>query len=184
MTEITNKFIEIVKSRSNENTNSIQLLYKNDLIGNCLSVLRQELDSFIRVIYLGKLRNMGERERLMTLTINGKQWDEITVNGKLKKITDRDMVNFANVLYGYIEYVYKFGCGFIHLSNNHDYQNENPFDSLSEDDRTSIVTYLNQYHGYPIESELTIDNFRPFIINVYEKVSSNMLYHLEELKEK
>lgn len=119
----------------------------------------------------------------MKLTISGLEWNKLTINGKLRKITDRDMVNFSNVLFGYTNYVYKFGCGFIHLSSNHDFQNENPFGRLSEYDKTSIVTYLNQYHGYPIGNELTVENFKPYLVNVYEKISSNMLYHLDELKE-
>ena len=183
MTEITDRFIEIVKFRSTEIKKSIHLLFDNGIIGNCISVLRQELDSFIRVIYLGKLDDMNERQRLMGLTVNGQEWSELTINGKLRKITDRDMVNFANSLFGYINYVYKFGCGFIHLSNNHDFQNENPFETLSEYDKTSIITYLNHYHNYPFENELTIENFKPYLLMVYEKVSSNMLYHLDELKE-
>lgn len=183
MSEITTKFIEIVKSRNRENTVSIRVLYENGVIGNCISILRQELDSFIRVIYLGKLGDVDERQRLMQMTIDGEEWNELTINGRFRKIRDRDMVNFANQLFGYINYVYKFGCGFIHLSINHDFINENPFETLGEYDRASIVAYLNQYHGYPVENELTIENFRPFIIQVYEKVSSNMLYHLDELKE-
>jgi hypothetical protein len=107
MSEITDKFIEIVKFRSAENSKSINLLFDNGIIGNCISILRQELDSFIRVIYLGKLGDMNERQRLMGLSINGQEWNELTINGKLRKITDRDMVNFANVLFGYISYVYK-----------------------------------------------------------------------------
>lgn len=183
MTETTEKFIQIIKSRSAENSKTIHLLFDNGIIGNCISVLRQELDSFIRVIYLGKLNDMSERQRLMNLTINGQEWSELTINGKLRKITDRDMVNFANTLFGYINYVYKFGCGFIHLSNNHDFENKNPFESLSRYDKTSIITYLNQYHNYPFENELTIENFKPYLLKVYEKVSSNMLYHLDEIKE-
>ena len=85
------------------------------------------------------------------------------------------MVDFANVLFGYVNYVYKFGCGFIHLSINHDFQNENPFERLSEYDKASIILYLNQYHSYPVEKELTIENFKPYLLNVYEKVSSNII---------
>lgn len=183
MNKITDKFIEIVNSRSTENSKAIHLLFDNEIIGNCISILRQELDSFIRVIYLGKLSDMNERQRLMKLTIDGQEWNELTINGRLRKITDRDMINFANVLFGYINYVYKFGCSFIHLSNNHDYRSEDPFEILSEHDKTSIIKYLNQYHNYPIENELTIESFKPYLLNVYEKVSSNMLYHLNELKE-
>lgn len=183
MSEVTDKFVEIVKSRSKENTDSINLLFEKGIIGNCISILRQELDSFIRVIYLSKLGDMDERKRLMQLTINGEQWNELTINGRLRKITDRDMVNFADILFGYIKYVYKFGCGFIHLSSNHNFNSVNPFKSLSDYDKISIMNYLNQYHNFPLETDLTLDNFKPYLLKVYEKVSSNMLHHLDELRE-
>ena len=183
MNETADKFIDLVRFRSVENKKAIHLLFDNGIIGNCISILRQELDSFIRVIYLEKLGDINERQRLMELTLCGLEWNELTINGKLRKITDRDMVNFASVLFGYINYVYKFGCGFIHLSSNHDFQNQDPFEKLSNYDKISIVAYLNHYHGFPLDNELTIETFKPYILNVYEKISANMLQHLNELKE-
>ena len=61
----------------------------------------------------------------------------------------------ANVLFAYIYYVYKFGCGFIHLSGNHGFQNEDPFEKLNEKDKISIAAYLNQYHGFSLDCNLT-----------------------------
>ncbi len=46
------QFCEIVKKRSEENSKSIKLLYEQKLYGNCISILRQELDSMIRVLFL------------------------------------------------------------------------------------------------------------------------------------
>ena len=46
------KFCNIVKNRSEENAKTIKLLYENKLYGNCVSILRQELDSMVRVLFL------------------------------------------------------------------------------------------------------------------------------------
>jgi hypothetical protein len=183
MNEITNQFVELVRLRSEENRNSLELLYDKELIGNCMSILRQELDTFIRIIYLGRLSDMDERHRLMKSTLDGDEWKVQTVNKKWKKVIDKDMVDYANELFGYIRYVYKFGCGFIHLSINHNYKVENPFDILGYEDKINIKQYLHQYHNYPIDLELNIKNFKPYIPNVFSKISDNMLYHNDELKE-
>ena len=45
------------------------------------------------------------------------------------------MVDKADELKGYVHYVYKFGCGFIHLSGFHNYGMTNPFDKLSGTNR-------------------------------------------------
>lgn len=46
------KFCNIVKKRSEENAKTIKLLYENQLYGNCVGILRQELDSMVRVLFL------------------------------------------------------------------------------------------------------------------------------------
>lgn len=46
------KFCNIVKNRSEENAKTIKLLYENQLYGNCVGILRQELDSMVRVLFL------------------------------------------------------------------------------------------------------------------------------------
>ena len=71
MSQITKDFIELIKKRSDENEKSMNALFEQRLIGNCISILRQELDTFIRIIYLGLEPNLAERERLMKSTLNG-----------------------------------------------------------------------------------------------------------------
>ena len=132
MSQITKDFIELIKKRSDENEKSMNALFEQQLIGNCISILRQELDTFIRIIYLGLEPNLAEKERLMKSTLNGEKWKSLTVNNKLKNVTDREMVDLSTQVKGYVEYVYKFGCSFIHLSDYHNYKKENPFEKLME----------------------------------------------------
>lgn len=181
MSEIVSQFIGLVKNRSEENRLSLNNLYEDRLLGNCISILRQEIDTFIRIIYLGRLSSVHERERLINLTLNDEKWNVLTVNNKMKNITDKDMVDIASEVKGYVQYLYKFGCGFIHLSNYHNYKTENPFDRLSLSEQIDIKFYLHQYHGFPIDSDLTIEIIEPLIPEIFNKISQNMLYYNEQL---
>ena len=62
MTDIKQKFIELIKSRSKENSESLQDDFDKRRIGKCLETLRTELDSFIRVIYLGRISDFNEEK--------------------------------------------------------------------------------------------------------------------------
>ena len=46
------RFCKILRNRSEENRKSFDVLFRNRLFCNCFSILRQELDSMVRVIYL------------------------------------------------------------------------------------------------------------------------------------
>jgi hypothetical protein len=92
----------------------------------------------------------------------------------VEQVTDKDMVDKANELMGYVQYVYKFGCGFIHLSDFHNYTTTNPFDKLTETEKANVKNYLNQYHLFPIDNELTVESITNFIPDVFEKISSNL----------
>ena len=174
MTDIKQKYIALIKKRSEENGKALRLSFEQNLFGNCISILRQELDSFIRLMYLGRISDFNQRERLISQTLSGEKWSVLTSNNKLKQITDKEMVEKASELKGYIQYVYKFGCGFIHLSNFHDYNTTNPFDKLDFVEQFDIKLYLNQYHGFSRSNELTVANISNLIPNVFEKISKNM----------
>jgi len=49
------KFYKIIKNRSNENKLAFDLLYENKLNGNCIGLLRVELESYMKCIYLSRV---------------------------------------------------------------------------------------------------------------------------------
>lgn len=178
---IKEQFIKLIKNRSKENAESLKDDFVKKRIGKCISTLREELDSFIRVMYLGRVSDTNERVRLMTQTLSGEKWTVLTVNNKWKQVTDRDMVDKANELKGYIHYVYKFGCRFIHLSDFHNYVTSNPFDKLTDIENADIKNYLNQYHHFPSGQELTVENITNYIPDIFEKISSNLSCYLDDI---
>jgi hypothetical protein len=157
MTPNLNNFVRIVTERSNENTASILTLHHQKNYGTCISLLRQELDSLIRVCYLNTLSDTNEIERLIKDTVNGIQWGK-----DRKRITDRRMVNIASQYNHWAPEVYDFGNSFTYLTNFHDYRNNDPLKNLDTTQKQTIRHYLNSYHGFQAASEITFDNVIPY----------------------
>ena len=67
------QFCMIIQKRSEENDKSIKLLYKQKLYGNCISILRQELDSMVRVLFLLS-QEQEIRQCLIQQTLNNEKF--------------------------------------------------------------------------------------------------------------
>lgn len=169
----------MLKNRSSENRAAINLISRS--ISPAISILRQELDSMVRVIYLLQ-QTKAERRRLIDLTLKGKKWNVVTRKGKYEPLTDKQMVKLASTLQGWTEYVYKFGCSFIHLSDFHNYYSINPFDSISKTDKENIIRYMRQYHGGRMSNELDMNELTPYIPAIFDKISSNLECYIRELE--
>ena len=98
-----------------------------------VSILRMELDSLVRVIYLNHRCDGVRRAELLTRAITP---------GTKFGVFDRDMVDFAEGLTGWARRVYDYSNAFIHLSSQHDYGARDPFQHLDHDERTAIASYL------------------------------------------
>ncbi|MDT8069494.1 MAG: hypothetical protein ROO76_15125 [Terriglobia bacterium] len=172
-------FCRQVRNRSRENKEALALLHHNALTGNIMAILRQELDSMVRCIFLLSIAEREYRKRLLLDSISGKPWR--TEDGK-GKITDRNMVDLSSKLHGWTRNVYAFGCGFIHLSAFHDYPNRDPFDFLTPQDRKDIAGYLRHYHGVEIVATTKFREIEPILPAVFEKISSNLECYIKDLE--
>lgn len=175
----TKKFCDLLRVRSLENKKSAELLYWNGLYGQVISVMRQELDSLVRCVYLLNISDLNQRERLINQTLNGERWRDI----KNRIITDSEMVQLADQLNGWTRSVYKFGCAFIHLSNLHNYTKEDPFNSISKEEKEDIIRHINYYHGPRKIYELNFESFQPYFRKVFEKIHSNLKCYIDEVEE-
>jgi hypothetical protein len=92
------------------------------------------------------------------------------------------MVDIADKLNGWTQSVYKFGCGFIHLSSLHDYLTDDPFKKLEADEIADIKNHLNNYHDFPLTNELTMTTIKPYLPKVFDKISSNLECYISYLE--
>ncbi len=175
-------FINLIQSRSDEHEVAFSRLH--DLPGSMMSILRQELDSLIRVLYLLSLTDLTERDRLMSCTLSGEPWKYTTTKGKQAIVTDAVMVDISQKLEGWSKSVYKFGCAFIHLSNFHGYMSSNPLDSISTEDKADILEHMRCYHHGPESDNPTFSEFAQYFPKVFSKIKGNLECYLEALNEK
>jgi hypothetical protein len=171
-------FLRQVRSRSLEHQRAMQLLSAAGLAGQMVSVLRQELDSMIRVIYL-LAQGTERRELLIDASVRGEKWAQ---EGSRAKVTDREMVELSQTLQGWTQSVYKFGCAFVHLSGLHDYNDRDPLEQLSTAEREDILEHCRYYHGGP---DLGAEYFRdlvPYLPRILRKISENLEWYLAALE--
>ncbi len=79
--------------------------------------------------------------------------------------------------------MYNIGCKFVHLSGMANYMESNPFLLVSQPDIEFIKQYLNQYHEFPVESELNMETIAPYLNMVFDKVRDNLGYYVGELRQ-
>jgi hypothetical protein len=166
-----------IRARSTEHRAAVMAL--RSAPGQIVSVLRQELDSMIRVIFLLAQSDLNYRNELIEAAVSGKAW---TARGARRKITDREMVELANSLHGWTRSVYQFGCGFIHLSSLHDYRDRDPLSQIPMAEREAILEHLRNYHGGPSNPSPTFNDIVPFLPNVFEKIADNLEYYLKQIE--
>jgi len=181
VTDPMKSFARQVRARSAEHATAIKLLGSAGLHSIGVGILRQELDSLVRVMYLLATRDRRERIRLVQDSVHGRRWR----NANGKSITDKEMVQLANGLTGWAESVYRFGCAFIHLSNFHDRLARDPFKALPTSDQRQIIGHIEEYHGHlaTLATRMPgINDLLPLIPRVFTKVTDNLRCYLDLLE--
>lgn len=174
--EYLKQFCEIVRKRSEENSKSIKLLYENKLYGNCISILRQELDSMVRVLFLLS-QKQETRQVLIQQTLDNEKW-----HIERKQIRDIELINNVLHLYGWARNVYMFGCSFSHLSVFHYYSEQDPFEKLSTEELKVIKNFMVQYHNFPQYNQINFVTMKPYILDIFDKIRGNLQCSLRDLE--
>jgi len=183
MSSNTKIFCDIIRNRSDENRRAIQCFSKlHGVLSPAFSILRQELDSMIRVIYLLAVTDLNERQRMIDSTLRGEKWKIRTNDNKWRVVTDREMVDLSQYLQGWTQSVYKFGCAFIHLSDFHNHLAQNPFDKLLESEKQNILSHMLYYHGGLCHDDPDMSEFSSYVPQIFEKIAKNIECYLNELE--
>lgn len=171
-------FVRQVRARSDEHSKAMKILTEAGLAGQMISVLRQELDSMVRVIYL-LTQVSHRRDDLIDYAVHGKKWNK---PGSKARVTDKEMVDSAQHLHGWTQSVYKFGCAFIHLSSLHDYNDRDPLHQLPASEREDILSHCRYYHGGPLPGKELFTDLVPYLPKILSKISDNLEVYLEQLE--
>ena len=171
-------FCRMVEARSREHHQAMRLALNNGWLAIAGSVLRMELDSMIRVVYL---QSAGDRRRqILASCVAGEGFRDGN-----RRISDREMVGVAAACNGWVAAVYDFGNNFVHLTNAHNYAAADPFQVY--DGRTDVVRYLNRYHhgkvgGRPLDDNSTLRDVASYAPHVLDKVTTNVDIYVNDLR--
>lgn len=171
-------FCRQVRARSAENRQAMLAL--RALPGQMISVLRQELDSLVRVVFLLAQDDRSYRHRLIDDSVCGRRWRR---SNSQQPVTDREMVELTDTLHGWTKSVYTFGCAFIHLSNLHDHEARDPLHQITEAERTAILDHLRQYHGRPHGASPGFSDVVPYLPMVFTKIADNLECYVKQVEQ-
>lgn len=170
-------FCRQVRARSAEHRKA--MLAVRALPGQMVAILRQELDSLVRVVFVLSQADRSYRRRLIEGSVSGTRWSRADSQ---KPVTDREMVDLTDSLHGWTKSVYAFGCAFIHLSHLHDHQTRDPMDQISETERDAILGHLRYYHGGPSGTSPRFSDVVPLLPAVFEKIADNLECYVTQLE--
>ncbi len=174
----TQIFCRQIRARSVENRKAMGAV--QNLPGQMISVLRQELDSLVRAVFLLAQEDRTYRNRLIEDSVAGKRWRR---ENSLQLVTDREMVELADSLHGWTKSVYDFGCAFIHLSSFHDHQVRDPLNQISEAEQNAILSHLRYYHGGPNGASPQFSDIVPLLPSVFTKIADNLECYIKSIEQ-
>ncbi|MGH3191250.1 MAG: hypothetical protein ACRDPY_22370 [Streptosporangiaceae bacterium] len=179
ISENADTFCRMVEARSREHREAMQVALDKGWLAIAGSVLRMELDSMIRVIWL--LHHPDTREQILASCIAGEGFSE----GRTR-VSDHRMAKDATEVNGWVQAVYDFGNTFVHLTNAHDYAVLDPFQTYEH--RGEVIRFLNNYHrgkvpGVPVNDSSTLRDLAAYAPYVLEKITSNLDLYVRELRE-
>lgn len=179
----TRTFCAMIRNRSEENRRAMHCFsMPHGVLSPAFSILRQELDSMVRVIYLLSTKDPAERRSLIQSTLRGEKWKTRTAKGKFREVTDREMVELAQKLQGWTQSVYRFGCAFVHLSDFHNHLAQNPFERLSDAEKQHVLSHMRHYHGGPTHDNPDMRELSMYVPAVFDKIADNLKCYLEQLE--
>jgi hypothetical protein len=172
-------FCRQVEHRSVENIIAFYMLFPAKLYGNGLSIIGQEIDSMIRVVYLLSIADLAYRNALIRASVSGERWMH---KGTTKVITDRQMVEVATKVEFWVREAYKVRNGFIHLSNFHDYRHRDPLTLITNQDKREILKHLRSWHNCPQQSNPNFEDIVPCLPKVIAKMHSHLSDYIRRLR--
>lgn len=170
----------MISNRLEENIKSFDLLYSLKHYGNCISIMCQELDQIVRILYLMNC-GIDSKKQLISSSINNQKWHITHIDNQKEYITDEILVNFSKSLKGWDQSIIEFGYLFKSISVNYNYGLRDPIKSMSEPDRVAIYTYIKNYHVENFPMQFSTDDLIPILPMIMKLIGEKLNDYLNAL---
>lgn len=173
-------YTRLISHTLKENWKSFSILFELKHYGNCISIMCQELDQVIRLLYLIKSRS-HEKDELIAQAINSQKWFLLGPDRKKTYITEETLSEFAKTLTGWEKAIYEFGLAFKSLSSNYNYILKDPIKGMKDAERDKIHAYIVEYHDKDFPADFALGNLIPELQAIFERISENLKLAMEQL---
>jgi hypothetical protein len=174
------EYKKIIIQRLDENRKSFELLFGIKHYGNCISIMRQELDQVIKLLYLLN-STKNEQKQFIESSINNHKWYKVNSDNTKDYITEDILTTYSETLTGWDKSIYEFGLAFGSLATTFNYGTRDPIKGIGENDKDKIYKYIVEYHNkdFPKNYDLGILILElPTILN---KISIQLQNYVERL---
>ena len=167
------EYKKMISHRLEENIKSFKALFDIQHYGNCISIMCQELDQVIRLLFLLN-SNSDNKKLFIQSAINSQKWYVVNRENKKEYVTEEMIVQFAETLSGWDKSIYEFGLSFDSLSKNFNYGSKDPIKSMDDNDRNKLYKYIKEYHVKDFPDDFSINELVPVLPIIIKEISSKL----------
>ena len=174
------EYKKLISHRLKENMKSFKLLYEIQHYGNCISIMCQELDQVINLLFLLN-SNKDDKKSFIYSSINNQKWYKTTKENNKVYITEEMIVRFAETLQGWDKSIYEFGLSFNSLSKSFNYGSRDPIKSMTEMDREKLYNYIKEYHNKEFPIHFSLNDLIPVLPLIINEISIKLKDYLDKI---
>jgi hypothetical protein len=174
------EYKQLINHRLEENWKSFKILFNMKHYGNCISIMCQELDQMISILFILN-RNEYEQNHLINLSANSHKWYFLDGENKKNYIVEKDLIEYADTFVGWEKSIYEFGLSFHKLSINYNYLLKDPILGMSDIEKKHISDYIKEYHDSNFNNEFGIQELVPFLENIFTSITQRIGTFLDKL---
>ena len=154
MVKTEQQFFDAISQRSEEHQKAFDYAIKEKLYSQVGSIIRQELDSLIRLSYYECLSE-SDRQKIIKKFFAGEKVfpnDTTLVNG----VDSKGLLNKLPQL-GWAKHIYKVGCEFVHLTQLHNWEQGEPQLNFTNAERQDIKTNVDWWQKEYMKTDFVLD---------------------------
>ena len=175
------EYKNIILQRLDENRKSFDLLYGIKHYGNCISIMCQELEQTIKILFLLN-QNESEQKQFIEQSINNRAWFTITRDNKKEYITEEKLIQYSDTLSGWDKSKYEFGLAFGNIANTYNFGTKDPIMGISENDKGKIYRYIAEYHNKTFPQEYSLNDLIIELPTILNMISNHLINYLDRVK--
>ena len=174
------EYKKIVFQRLEENRKSFDLLFGIKHYGNCISIMCQELNQVIKLLFLLN-SSKNDQKQFIEASINNHKWFFVNNENRKDYITEDVLTKYSETLDGWDKSIYEFGLAFGSLANTFNYGTRDPIKSMGENDREKIYNYISEYHNGNFPRDYDLSKLILELPTILNKISINLKKYMDRL---